>query len=343
MDQPPLDNKTDFAVHPQLLLDKDGEKLVTVVKATFELLPDGTLLLAPAERRRGIRSADVPWGKPEVSSIAYPADLCVRKPGTDVIVVGRAFPQGGPAPSFDVHVQVGALRKTLRIFGLRVWEAGGAGVSAPRPVAQMDMRYDYAWGGVDDSDPANFAEEARNPVGMGMTRNPSALTHKPAPNIEDPADLIKSFRTRPQPAGVGPIGRHWEPRRRWAGTYDAAWQELRAPLPPEDQDDRFNHCASPGLIADPPLVGGEPVGLFNLVPGGGATAFTLPRVRLEIEVRVKDREPAIFTPHLDTVLIDTLDVDPDNPVTVELLWRAAVRAPRRMKDAKVIVREREVV
>jgi hypothetical protein len=34
--QPQVDNRTDFAVHPQLLLDKDGEKLAVVVKASFE-------------------------------------------------------------------------------------------------------------------------------------------------------------------------------------------------------------------------------------------------------------------------------------------------------------------
>ena len=39
---PAVDNRTDFFVHPQLLLDKDGEKLVTIVKATFEQEKDGT-------------------------------------------------------------------------------------------------------------------------------------------------------------------------------------------------------------------------------------------------------------------------------------------------------------
>jgi hypothetical protein len=344
MSQPPLDNQTDFAAHPQLLLDRDGEKLVTIVKATFELPPGGGPLdLAPPERKRGIRFADVPWGKPEVSSILYPADVCLRKPGTDVIVVARAYAPGGkPVPSFDVHVRVGPLEKRVRVFGLRVWEEGGAGLSSPRPVAEMDMRYDHAWGGAVDADPARFIEEPRNPVGTGIAGDPRALTHKPGPSIEDPEHLISSFRTRPPPAGIGPIGRHWEPRRRYAGTYDEPWLDHRAPLPPEDMDDRFNHCASPGLVADHPLSGGEAVALLNLVPGGGATAFTLPKVSVAIEFRVKDREPEVIVPHLDTVVLDLLETGPDKPIAVELVWRAFVRAPRRMKDARVTVREREV-
>ena len=87
MSQLSLDNYTDFAAHPQLLLDRDGEQLVVIVKASFELHPGSAeLRVAPPERRRGVRFADVPWGKPEISSILYPADVCVREDavlGTD--------------------------------------------------------------------------------------------------------------------------------------------------------------------------------------------------------------------------------------------------------------------
>ena len=39
MDQPPVDNQSEFEVHPQMLLDKDGEKMTAIVKATFLLPP----------------------------------------------------------------------------------------------------------------------------------------------------------------------------------------------------------------------------------------------------------------------------------------------------------------
>ncbi|WP_437663374.1 DUF2169 family type VI secretion system accessory protein [Sorangium sp. So ce1182] len=344
MDAANLSNRTEFVARPVLLLAKDGERLVVIVKATFTgVRGESALDVAPRAARRGIRGADVPWGEPEKSSIKYPSDLCITKPGTDVIVVAAAHAPGGKAvPSFDAGVRVGRLEKTIRVFGLRVWEANGAGLSAPRPTAGVEVRYDHAWGGLDVSDPAMPVEEPRNPVGMGVTRDPSVLTHRPAPLIEDPLHPITSVRTRPPPAGLGAIGRHWEPRRRFLGTHDARWLEERAPLLPLDHDDRANLCASPGLTAVPPLVGGEDVALLNLTPGGGTLGFRLPRVRIVARLLAAGREPQTLTPYLDTVVIDTMGVPGSADVVVELVWRAAFRPPRRMKDAKIVVTEEEI-
>jgi hypothetical protein len=341
MDQPPVDNLTDFQVHPQEVVDKDGEKLVAIVKATYELHPGQPLEVAVPKRRRLVRLADVPWGKPQISSIMYPGDLCLRKPGTDVIVVARAHaPNGVPVTSFDAGVSVGMMRKVCRIFGFRVWEAGGNGLTPPSPIAEIEMRYDFAWGGCDTSDPTSTLEEPRNPVGIGVTRDNSKLTHKPAPSIEDPAMLISSVRTKPKPAGIGPIGRHWEPRRRYVGTYDEKWLENVAPLTPPDHDDRHNCCATPDLWSEAPLFGNEEVGLLNLMRGGGGTSFMLPGTSVEIRFDCKGRPPETFTPHLDTVLIDAFDEEPGEPLAVELVWRASVRAPRKALDCNILVTER---
>lgn len=342
MDQPPVDNPTDLVAHPQVIADKEGERLVVMVKATFLREADGTIELAPKRWQRKLRFADVPWGEPEKSSILYPADICVRKPGTDVIIVAKAHAPGGkPVPTFDAGVRVGPLQKIVRIFGLRVWAAEGTGLSPPRPVAEVEMRYDNAWGGIDDSDPDDILEEPRNPVGTGVTQDHGALTHKPAPSIEDPAEPILTSRTRPPPAGLGAIGRHWEPRRRHLGTYDPKWLEDRAPLPPKDQDDRMNLCATPDLVATPPLKGGEEAALHNLMPGGGTMSFLLPKLCVSVEFRVKGRPHEVIRPYLDTILIDTLanPREQDKPLTIEYVWRASVKAPRRMADASVRIRE----
>jgi hypothetical protein len=78
---------------------------------------------------------------------------------------------------------------------------------------------------------------------------------------------------------------------------------------------------------------------LNLVPGGGASTFTLPRISITIEYRVKNRDAYIVRPHLDTVLLDLLEAGPEQPLAIEMVWRAHVKAPRRMSDARVIVRE----
>lgn len=338
MDSPQLDNQTEFEVHPQLLLDRRGERLVVIVKATFVVPPSGgPLVLAEEEHARPIRLGDEMWGEPEIESIRYPSDLCSIKPGTDVVVVATARAPEGPTPEFDAYVRVGHLKKAIRVFGLRVWESRGSGVSRARPIEQLDVRYDFAWGGRDTSNPERAVEEPRNPIGLGVVSNPDLLTHQLAPQIEDPDQLIRSASTKPAPAGLGAVGRGATPRRDYRGTYDEAWKEYRAPLPPSDEKDEMNLVASPGLIAQPPLVGGEDCALLNLAEGGPLT-FKLPTVKLEIRFTTR-RSTESIVPHLDTVLIDTWNTGPDKPIAVEMVWRASIAAPRRMKDASIVVVE----
>ncbi len=343
MDSPVLDNRTDFAVLPHVLAGVEGEFLVVIVKATFLCVHSELhLVLAPKDQRVGVRAADVPWGNPEKSSIRYPSDLCLSKPGSDLIVVANACAPGGNAvPTFDAGIRVGALEKTIRIFGLRVWEDKGAGLSAPRPTTGVEVRYDYAWGGADFSDPTKPLEEPRNPVGMGVCRDLHFLTHKPAPMIEDPKNPIRNVRTAPAPAGLGVVGRHWVPRRAYWGTFDAEWLRRRAPLLPLDHDPRANLCASPGLISNPPLTGGEDCALLNLTPGGGTIKFRLPKINVTVTKTQKDvRE--VNTPPLDTVIVDTVDILPPATVRVEMVWRSTFSGSRKMKDSRIVVTEEDV-
>lgn len=359
MSQPKVDNQTDFVAEPHTLADKDGERLCAIVKATFEYAPgpprgaDGSFRVAPKARRRPIRGADVPWGDPAKSSILYPSDLCVRKPATDVVVVAVARAPGGEAvPAFDAGVRLGRVHKVVRVLGPRLWVHEGDAMTEPRPLAELAVRYEEAFGGRDDSDPARVLEEAANPVGRGVVADLASLDRTPAPQLEDPTSPIGSARSRPKPIGLGAIGRHWEPRRRYWGSYDKQWLESRAPLPPRDFDERANQAAHPDLIASPMLQSGEEGALTNLTLGGGTLSFVLPRVSLEIGFRVKGREPEVVRPALDTVLLDTLalpreslgDGAPPGPIlttlVVELCWRASVRAPRSQADAEIRVEER---
>ena len=361
MSLPRVDNDTPYLAEPHLLCDTEGDKLCAVVKATFEHVPgpprgnDGTFVASPRFRRRPVRGADLPWGKPDIASIRYPSDLCVRKPGTDVIVVACAFaPEAEPVTAFEAGVRLGRLQKMVRVTGPRVWLPDGNGVSSPRPVRSLQLRYDYAFGGYDDSDPEKIVEDARNPIGRGVVRDLSVLEGTAAPQIEDPRSPIRDASSRPKPAGLCAIGRHYEPRRKRWGTYDAAWLEKRSPLPPRDFDERANLAATPDLVSELPLTTGEEGMLENLVEGGGLTSFVLPRVRLSITFKVKGREPITFRPSLDTVLLDTLGPiehrelsardpklppAPEGPLVVELVWRAAVLAPLRLTDAEIVLRE----
>lgn len=363
MSLPRVDNDTPYFAEPHLLCDVEGDKLCAIIKATFEHVEgpphplNGTFEVSPRSRRRPIRGADVPWGKPEVASIRYPSDLCVRKPGTDVIVVANAHAPGAePVQKIDCGVRLASLKKMVRVTGPRVWLPDGDGVSAPRPFKSLALRYDYAFGGYDDSDPENIVEDARNPVGRGIACHLGSLEGHAAPQIEDVERPVRNASSRPKPAGVCAIGRHYEPRRMRWGTYDAAWLENRSPLPPRDFDERANLAATPELIAVPHLMTGEEGALENLTEGGGSLHFVLPKVRLSVRFIVKNQraDAVVVKPQLDTVILDTLGPiehrllsakdpelppPPPGPLMIELTWRASILAPRKLSDVEIVVRE----
>lgn len=161
------------------------------------------------------------------------------------------------------------------------------------------------------------------------------------PNVEDPACLIGSPRTRPFPAGFGFYGRDWAPRVGKLGTYDDAWRLNRSPDPPADFDDAFYNAAHPDLQADGYLRGDETVILHHLTPDG-ETRFQLPAVTVLCSVAksydlVVDclRRQSPDHPDLETLQqmtdekaevdmhLDTLCLLPDEK-RLFLLWRGRI-------------------
>jgi hypothetical protein len=125
----------------------------------------------------------------------------------------------------------------------------------------------------------------------------------------------------------------WLPRRAYAGTYDAEWRRRRAPYLPRDFDARFLSCATPELIFDRFLAGGEPVELLGLSEQG-PLRFTLPgcRPRAEIMIAGVVERPAF---NLETVLIE-----PDDN-QIALVWRAALPCDRRILKVEQVRLEAE--
>lgn len=340
MDAPRLDNRTDFVAEPLSRYAADGERLIVVVKASWRVATSGApLALLPRDEQRPVRFADVPWGDAATSSVRFPADVAVEKPGTDVVVLAAAHaPKGKPVPAFDVKAAVGPVERLLRVHGPRVWTDGGRGLSAAEPAVEVPLVWELAFGGLDTEDLLDVREEPRNPVGRGITRHPAHLTRAPAPQVELATEPITSARGA-TPAGLGALGPHWEPRRGYAGTHDAAWLDTRAPLPPADQDPRHHLVAAPGMTATPHLRGGEACAFVNLSPLEEVIRFALPSVRLRVTFDVKGRAPARFEPALDTVLVDLWPSRDEALGVVETTWRASVPAPRRKRDALVRVEE----
>ncbi|MEM9194364.1 MAG: DUF2169 domain-containing protein [Myxococcota bacterium] len=330
MDLPSLSNGSSATVELVPQVGPDGRQLaIVLIKELFSIAEDNRLARTGGAE---VRYSDELWDpEAEQSSIKLPSDICIRKPGTDVVIVGSAVGPGGVSVTeLDVFIRVGSVQKALRVTGPRVWYKGMTGLTLtdPVPFEGLPLMWEHAFGGFDDSSD-KVVEEPRNPVGKGVAADASTLVHQPGPQIEDPADPIRSHKHRGAPAGVGAIGRHWEPRRSMTGTHDDFWMKERMPLPPLDQDERFHQAAAPGLIMTSHARGGELVELNN-VSAKGAIRFELPKLSFFVGALI-DRKMTEFRPALDTIVIR-----PSDDRTLELTWRSAVPLPRPIRRCSAI-------
>lgn len=295
-----LVNNTPFVAAFDVLPDPHGvDTLYLTLKASFDLAPQ----IAVSPEQRPILPADVHWGDPATTSLRYPGERHLGKPGTDVVVIGSAHAPGRrPVSVLDVTLTAGPLRKLVRVFGDRRRTA--AGVSAPQPFVTMPLVHERAFGG---------PGHPQNPTGVGLH------DHDVLPNLEHPHAPVHEHGDRSSPACLAAIPPGWWPRSAHAGTYDDAWHRGRAPYLPADFDPRFFHVTPPDQHVVGHFRGGEPVTLEHAAPA--PLAFAVPTCRWLCKARVAGRT-VILSPDLETVLIE-----PDAG-HLSLLWRAATPVDR---------------
>ncbi|MBE7446401.1 MAG: DUF2169 domain-containing protein [Planctomycetia bacterium] len=328
-----LKNKSDFQGDLIPAQGSDGRiLLIALIKGTFDI--ESAEEIAKSSKQEPICYADEYFGEEGKSSIRMGSDVAMRKPGTDVIMIGMVYaPNQQPVTKMLVTLQVGSVTKSVMIFGNRIWNRmlGSLYISKPEPFLKMPLKYEYAFGGVDTrhKNPAKHDWERRNPVGTGFyAQKPE--NGLPLPNIEDPHNLIKNWSDRPVPAGFGFIDRNWEQRAQYAGTYDEKWKNEQFPLLPEDFDDRAFQAAHPELICTPYLQGNEPVKISGAVPEGVLT-FNLPDIAIGIAVHPNHGSPQRRIANLDTVIIR-----PDER-KLNLVWRTTIECPRKIFDIERVV------
>lgn len=323
-----IDNQTPFYAVLSVLPDRDAiDTLYVILKATLALRPK----LALSRAQLPVTLADEYYGDPTDSSLKASSEIHIGKPGTDVLLVGRAWdPQGHVVREAFVRVLAAERQKGIRVLGDRTWQPDGT-PSVPEPFEAMPLVWERAFGGVHPFEDRTLAEE-RNPIGVGFCGKRSAeeLAGHPVPNLESLGEPLERQGQLLTPACFAPSAPHWLPRRAFAGTYDEVWQRKRAPYLPEDFDPRFLQCAAPELSFDRYLVGGEPIEIHGASPEG-PIAFPIPAANLRVEVKVGGsvEHPPV---NLETVLIE-----PDEN-RVSLTWRAALPCDRRvLKVEKVTV------
>lgn len=313
------------------------ELLVVVIKGTFRMPEEqgGTLRLH--EEQLPLVMSDVFFGDPGLSAPKYEVDFAPRKQRCDVLLNASAYAPGGrPTRQVEVGVQIGNWSKAFAVLGDRAWVAGAGGIGASpvQPFTVMPISYDRAFGGTDNKheDPANHAAFMPNPSGRGFHKQLRAewVDGAPLPNTEELGNPVKWVEGDYTPMSFGVIGRHWEPRYRYAGTYDQDWLDNEFPFLPADFDERYYQAAPLDQQLPVPL-GEQRVRLINLT-ADGERMFVLPHFEAPVHVFPKkgDREDL-------TAFMDTIVMEPDEE-RVTMTWRVARPLKKNMFEiAQVLV------
>ena len=316
-------------------VDPSGrEHLVVVIKGTF-VLPriDETVRLH--DEQQPLVMADTFTGAPGFSAPLLEIDFAQRKRHCDVMLCGSAHaPAGREVARMRVRMRVGPMDKAIDVVGDRVWQAGlaGIGASSPQPFTRMPISYDRAFGGVDpDGDEDERGVYGPNPVGRGFHSRPgrSNVDGAPLPNTEEPGQEVLSPRGPYTPMALGPIGRNWPQRARYAGTYDQAWVDDVFPFLPKDFDERYYQAAPEEQQLPPPAAPLE-VSLEGLTPDG-TRRFLLPHFEAPICVFPKTggRED-------HAAVLDTIVFEPDHD-RFTMAWRLTRPLRRSMFEISQVL------
>jgi hypothetical protein len=314
-------NQTQFLAGWTLGFEPDGRELMVVaVKGTF-LIPDGAEDPSLSQVQVPLTEADEFTGEPGLSATRYESDYAHKKRFCDVLLNGCAYAPGGtPVEEVTVTMQVASMTKSFRVVGNRVWNSGllSAEPSWPQPFTSLPITYDRAYGGaeIDETQPAKCETYRKNPVGAGYypLSKGGALNGKPLPNTEELGTRITTPKGSYAPMSFGPVGRNFEHRALFAGTYDDHWLKSRAPFFPRDFDYRYFQAAPPDQQL-PYLTGGQSVVLRNL-SADGYKAFRIPAIAMPV-LFIAGRGRAT----LSDAAIDTLLIEPDLQ-RFTLTWRS---------------------
>jgi len=339
MGHPLCFNRTPFHFEWLPLVDDIGRSvLVGLVKASFRLRERSDGPLIPLAEQLAFEPAGTTLPAEGGLCHRYEPEGVLPKPGTDLVLIGTARAPRPGLTSFDIAFRVGRTVRQARVFGDRIWRDTGIGfaISKPAPVDTIPLDFTRAFGGRDESAlvGGHVPFEPRNPVGLGY-HHPRGrpLAGSPLPNIERTDQPIRDYLDTPEPAGFGFVGPHWQPRIRYAGTYDAAWERDRKPWLPRDFDSRHHNAAASGLTLERRLHGDESVTILNASPIE-RLEFDLPGLanpEVHVERRGGRRERA------DTAL-DTIVVDTDEMVVV-LYYRGLIVLPGGVHElSKLAVR-----
>ncbi|EYF08874.1 DUF2169 family type VI secretion system accessory protein [Chondromyces apiculatus] len=298
-------NLTPFLFGVKVTSRKPPQREMTmVVRGTFTLA-HGAPMQAVEGLDQGFLTGDVFRDDDDerLGECLYPNDFADYKLNAEVLLLGTCHAPGQrQVVECPVRFAVGSWSKILRVVGPRVWSdnLSGAVMSEPLPFTRMPLDHAHAYGG------PTFAW---NPSGKGHDG-------RELPNVEHPAQPIRSRNDRPEPAGFGPLNPLWPQRASKMGKeYGKSYQEKRAPFYAEDFDWTYFSAAPLDQQLKGYLRGDEELSVHNVHPHAPVIVARLPGLR--VRAFVNDVVGAFREVALS---LDTLTVDADKGV-VYLTWR----------------------
>lgn len=330
-----LINATRMVAGYNMGLEPSGrELLVVVIKGTF-VLPKNGEPVRLADEQLPLVMADTFTGEPGFSAPVQEIDFAPRKPACDVLLTGHACaPEGRAVTRLRVGLRVGPMQKAFDVVGDRVWQAGLTGISAsdPQLFTRMPVTYDRAFGGADrhSEDEREHDAYLPNPVGRGWHRHlkNAWVDGTPLPNTEEIGATVTSPTGKYRPMALGPLGRGWPQRSRFAGTYDQAWLDNDFPFLPKDFDERY-YLAAPE-DQQLPLPQGPMEVVLSGFTADGERRFVLPHFEAPVHIFPRRGKQEELTAKLDTILIEP-DAD-----KVSMAWRMTHPLRRDLFDISVV-------
>ena len=332
-----LINATRMTAGYNMGLEPSGrELLVVVIKGTF-VLPKPGEQVRLADEQLPLIMADTFSGEPGFSAPVQEIDFAPRKHRCDVLLTGHArAPAGKQVSRMRAGLRVGPMEKVFDVVGDRVWQAGLTGITASAPLhfIEMPVSYDRAFGGADRYSEVESEHDAYlpNPVGRGWHKHlkNAWVDGSPLPNIEAIGGGVSFPSDKCTPVALGPLGRGWPQRARYAGTYDDAWLADVFPFLPADFDERYYQAAPEDQQVPVPKAPMDVV--LTGFTADGTRQFTLPHFDAPVHVFPKRGEREDYVATLDTIVFE-LDLE-----RLTMSWRVARPLKKSMHEiAQVLV------
>lgn len=195
-------------------------------------------------------------------------DEGIAKLTPEFLVHGRAHPDPARTNACAVRAQVGALQKTLLVFGERHWD--GDHPSPPQAFESLPLDWAHAYGG---------ADFALNPGGRGRDAVDGVRW---LPNIESTAARLQRPDQVVPPAGFGALDPLHPWRAAHRGTYDQNYLREHAPGFAPDLDWRHFNLAPSDQWFDQPLRGDEAFAFDHMHPTQPRLEGRLPGLRARV-------------------------------------------------------------